>query len=93
MSRYANQRPKLQPPAVLLPILRKSHNLTQPEVLDRIHENTGRTYTVGALSAVETGHRGASAQMLADIAEVFGLDAADLFTTYEPRAARLEASA
>jgi len=92
-TKYTRQRPKVQPPAVALAVLRRSHGLTQPDVLARIKDETGRAYTVGALSALESGHRGGSDQFLADIAGVFGLDAADLWTTYEPRAARDEDAA
>jgi len=87
MSRnYDNQRPKRQPPVVPLAALRKSHGLTQPDVLARIKDESGRTYTVGALSALEGGHRGASEHFLQDIAAVFGLEPADLWTDYTPRA-------
>ena len=85
-TKYERQRPRVQAPAVGLSALRRSHGLTQADVLDRIADTTGRRHTVGALSALEGGHRGGSAQFLADIAAVFGLDAADIWTTYEPRA-------
>jgi transcriptional regulator with XRE-family HTH domain len=82
---YGNQRPKVDPPVVPLPALRKSHGLTLGDVLTRIEENRGRRYTPGALSAVENGHRGASQQFLEDIAEVYGLEPHDLWTGYAPR--------
>lgn len=83
---YDNRRPRRQPPVVPLAALRKSHGLTQPEVLARVKEATSRAYTVGALSALEKGHRGGSEQFLEDLAGVFGLDGADLWTDYTPRA-------
>jgi transcriptional regulator with XRE-family HTH domain len=83
---YDQQRPKRQPPVVPLAALRKSHGLTQPEVLARVKDATGRAYTVGALSALEKGHRGGSEQFLEDIAGVFGLEAVELWTDYAPRA-------
>lgn len=84
-TKYDRQRPRVQVPVIPLVALRKSHGLKQPEVVARIEEATGRKYTVGALSALETGHRGASVQFLTDIAAVFGLDPEDLWTSYEPR--------
>lgn len=92
-SKYLNQRPKVQAPAVPLAALRKSHDMTQPDVLARIKDDTGRTYSVGALSAVEKGHRGASVQFLTDLAAVFGLEPGDLWTSYEPRAKDKETAA
>ena len=78
---YEQQRPRRQPPGVGLAALRRSHGITLQTVVDRISDATGRRYTVGAISAIELGHRGASAQMLDDIASVFGLEAADFVTT------------
>lgn len=92
-TKHSGKRAKVQPPAVPLAALRKSHGLKQPEVLARIAEMTGRKYTVGALSAVENGLRGISAQFLDDIAAVYGLDADDLWTTYTPRQVRDEVAA
>lgn len=82
----ATYRKPVPIPVVSLPSLRKSHGMTQPEVVARIQDETGRKWTVGALSAVETGQRGASVQFLTDLAAVFGLEVADIWTTYEPRA-------
>lgn len=84
-SKYDEQRPKRQPPVAPLAALRKSHGLTQPDVVARIKDETGRAYTVGALSALEGGHRGASVQFLTDVALVFGLSVGDLWTEYAPR--------
>lgn len=90
---YDHQRPKRQPPVVPLACLRKSHGLTQPDVLARIEEASGRKYTVGALSALEGGHRGGSEQFLSDIAAVYGLEVVDLWTDYVPRAQASEDAA
>jgi transcriptional regulator with XRE-family HTH domain len=84
-TKYTNQRPKVQPPVAALAALRKSHGMTQPDVIARIKDAAGRTYTVGALSALEKGHRGASVQFLSDVAAVFGLEADDLWTSYKLR--------
>lgn len=82
----AQPRTLRQPPVVPLAALRKSHGMTQPAVIERIKDDSGRTYTVGALSALEKGHRGASVQFLTDVAAVFGLTPDDLWTSYTPRA-------
>jgi transcriptional regulator with XRE-family HTH domain len=92
-TKYTNQRPKVQPPVAALAVLRRSHAMTQPDVVARIKEATGRIYTVGALSALEGGHRGGSAQFLTDVAAVFGLEADDLWTSYVPRIKDKEAAA
>lgn len=85
MPRYDHQRPKQTPPHASLRHIRNALGLTLDQVIERIETETGRTYTRGALSAIENGHRGASAQALADITIAFGMPEGALTTTYEPR--------
>jgi transcriptional regulator with XRE-family HTH domain len=90
MSRYEQQRAKKTPPYISLKDVRHALGLTLDQVIARITEETGREYTRGFLSAIENGHRGASAQALDDIALAFGLPAGACTTNYVPRAATTE---
>lgn len=87
MSRYDRQRPKQTPPHASLRDIRNALGLTLDQVIERIQEETGRSYTRGAISAIENGHRGASTQALADITLALGLREGALVTTYQPRQA------
>lgn len=82
-------RDRVQPPVAPLAALRRSHGLTFPQLIARIEERTGHTYTKGALSGLENGHRGASTQLLEDVAAAYGLTVDDLWVAYAPRAARV----
>ncbi|WP_411815537.1 helix-turn-helix domain-containing protein [Gordonia sp. SND2] len=68
--------------------LRLAAGLTIADVLSRIEEKTGQTYTKGAISAVENGKRGASAELLTALEEVYGLPARSITTDYTPSPAR-----
>lgn len=83
-AKYTGQRPKAQPPSVPLAALRNAKGLTLDAVCDRVTEALGRTYSRGALSALENGHRGASAEVIAALEIALDLRAGDLLTTYEP---------
>lgn len=82
---YTNQRPKTQPPHIALGDLRSACGFTLDQVCTRYAEATGRELTRGALSGIENGHRGASADMLAGLELAYGLRAGAITTSYEPR--------
>lgn len=85
--RYANQRPNTPVPVVPIGVLRKALKLTLQDVCD--HINAEQTFAKpverGTISAIENGHRGASAQMLTAIADALGIHVTDVDTAYEPR--------
>ena len=85
MAHQPIQRPRVTPPYVSLKALRKACHLTLDEVCSRVAEVAGRELTRGALSAIESGLRGASAEILAGLAHAYDLDVDDFDTTYEPR--------
>lgn len=66
-------------------VLRRVSGLKLDEVCDQIEDITGDRPTKGALSAIENGHRGASAELLAALEMVYGLQPGDITTTYVPR--------
>lgn len=89
-SRYANQRPKTNPPVVTIGTLRKALGLTLQDVCDHINREyqSDKPVERGTISAIENGHRGASAQMLAGIASALGIPPDDIDTQYRPRKSR-----
>lgn len=85
-SHYSQQRARRTPPHVCLRDLRLAVGLTLDEVRTRIaEENPDLHPTRGALSAIESGTRGASAQMLNAIASAYGLEPGAITTDYTPR--------
>lgn len=84
--RYSQQRKPKTPPHVSLRTLRLALSLTLDDIADRIEENRGDRPTRGALSAVESGLRGASAELLAALEEAYRLEPGSITTTYQPRA-------
>lgn len=52
----------------------------------------GKTVSRGTISAIETGTRGLSQQMLAAIATIYGLEPSDIVTDYDPRSSRIHKS-
>lgn len=86
-SKYPPQRPKKTPPHVSLKALRKATSLTHEQVCNAVAEATeGRvTLTRGALSAIESGTRGASIDVLHALELAYGLDEGDISTAYQPR--------
>jgi transcriptional regulator with XRE-family HTH domain len=88
--KYSNQRPSSAIPVVGIATLRKAKGLTLQAVCDHINEEFGFSKPVerGTISAIENGHRGASAQMLNAIASALGIPVTDIDTTYEPRQRR-----
>lgn len=87
-SRYDKQRPKHPAPVVTTVFLRKAKGLTLQDVCDFIRAEHGIKSDRGTISAIELGHRGASAQMLAAYADALGIQSADIDTAYEPRQRR-----
>lgn len=81
---YDKQRRKVQPPAAPLAALRSALGLTQTHVCQGVEAITNKTFTKGALSAIENGHRGASAETLAALEVVLRLPAGSLVVNYEP---------
>ncbi|AXH49687.1 HTH DNA binding protein [Gordonia phage Frokostdame] len=73
------------PPHVSVKTLRTALKLTLDDVADRIEENTGDRPTRGALSAVESGLRGASVELLAAMEMAFEIEPGSITTTYQPR--------
>lgn len=78
------KRQPVQPPLVTLAAHRSSHGLTQQDVCQGVKAITNKTFTKGALSAIELGHRGASAETLAALEVVLKLPPGSLRVTYEP---------
>lgn len=75
----------MTPPHVSIGALRSAVGLTLDKACERYHEETGEALTRGALSGIENGHRGASAEVIAGLEVVYGLRAGEITTTYEPR--------
>lgn len=86
--RYRNQRPTTPPPVFYMGAVRKRLGLTLQDVCDHINKDGlfSKPVERGTISAIENGHRGASAQMLSAIVDALGLHVSDVDTTYEPRA-------
>jgi transcriptional regulator with XRE-family HTH domain len=82
---YRNQRTRVTPPHLSVKDVRRAVGITIDELLARIHEITGRTYTRGAISALENGLRGGSSDLLEGIALAYGLEPDALDTAYMPR--------
>lgn len=82
---YDQQRPRRTPPHVALGDLRSAVGLTIDQVLLRLEEQTGRRYSRGAISAIENGHRGASADLLVQLAIAYGIRPGAIRTDYQPR--------
>ncbi len=86
MPQYDTSRDRKTPPHVPIGALRSALGMTLDEVCQRVaDENPQLKPTRGAISAIEHGHRGASAQMLAALALAYGLPVDALTTDYEPR--------
>lgn len=81
---YDKQREAVTPPRIGLADLRKSHRLTQAAVADQLASIIDKPFSAGSLSLIEGGHRGASAEVLAALEQVFGLSAGSLIVNYAP---------
>ena len=85
MTQYDAQRARRTPPHIALRDLRSISGKTLDQVCDGVAEVTGKAFTRGALSAIENGHRGASAAILGALEVVYGLRPGALVTDYQPR--------
>ncbi len=85
---YSKQRRKVQPPALSLAALRKSHRLSQDSVAEQVAAIIDKPFYSGSLSLIEGGHRGASEEVLRALEQVFGLASGDLTVNYEPSHSR-----
>lgn len=83
-TKYDSQREKVAPPRLGIAALRKSHRLTQEAVADSIASVIDKPFSGGSLSLIELGHRGASAEVLRALEQVFGLASGDLSVEYKP---------
>lgn len=75
---------EVNPPRIGLAELRKSHRLTQAAVAEQVAAIIDKPYNSGTLSLLEGGHRGASAEVLAALEQVFGLAPGSMAVDYEP---------
>lgn len=80
-------RAQLTPPHVPIRALRHLAGLTLDGLADLIEDATGVRYTRGTLSAVESGLRGTSKELLTGIEVAYGLEPGTITTTYRPRLA------
>lgn len=85
---YRNQRAKVEPPSIKLSDLRKSHRMTQAQVAEQVAAITDQPFYSGSLSLIEGGHRGASADILRALEQVYGLAAGAIGTDYQPSHSR-----
>ncbi|BBZ27613.1 hypothetical protein MMAD_19080 [Mycolicibacterium madagascariense] len=76
------------PPRVPIKYIRLAANLSIDAVIARIHQQTGRTYSRGSISAIENGHRGASSEVLRALELAYRLPLGSITTDYVPRAPR-----
>lgn len=83
--RYAKQRARKTPPHISLKAHRIALGLSLDQVAERVVENTGDRPTKGTLSAIESGLRGVSADLLAALEDAYSLPAGSITTDYEPR--------
>jgi transcriptional regulator with XRE-family HTH domain len=83
--KYTKQRKKVVPPHVPIKGLRVAAGLSMDQLIAKLAVVSDRTYTRGAISAVELGHRGASPELLSALERVYGLDPGMISTTYEPK--------
>lgn len=87
---YENERRRqpVQPPLVPLSAVRSALGLTQEALCESVAAITNKTFTKGALSAIERGHRGASAETLAALEVALRMPSGSLVVDYEPTHAR-----
>ena len=73
------------PPHVSLKALRQAQGKTLEAICSELEHETGMTLTRGALSAIESGLRGASAEILRGLEIALNLEPGDIVTDYEPK--------
>lgn len=84
MPKTTKPRERMQPPVITLAGLRGALGLTQAAVCEQVAAITNKPFTKGALSAIEGGLRGASAETLAALEVALRLAPGSLLTTYPP---------
>lgn len=94
MPDYDKQRATKTPPHVTLKGIRKATGMTLDQVAQAVNEVVGGKAKVnrGTISAIESGIRGASVQMLDAMAVAYGMEPGDIVTDYEPRQRELGAA-
>lgn len=89
--RYSQQREQRTPPHLTLRALRlalRAHTgkpWDLDDVCDRVEAITGDRPARGTLSAIESGKRGVSAELLGALEQAYELPAGTITTTYKPR--------
>jgi len=78
---------------IALRTLRLATGITLDELRWRLEEISGHNYSRGTLSALETGKRGASEDILRQIEQAYGLPEGSVLTSYVPRAQRVDVTA
>ncbi|WP_052541376.1 helix-turn-helix domain-containing protein [Mycobacteroides abscessus] len=93
-NRYQVQRDYVEVPVVSMQVLRKAKKLTLQAVCDHINNESEypRKVERGTISAIENGHRRASAEMLRAIADALQIPVDVIKTQYTPRATKARAS-
>jgi transcriptional regulator with XRE-family HTH domain len=87
-SRHKSQREPKDPPYVPIKYVRLAAGLSLEDVSAKIKEATGREYGKGTLSAIESGMRGASSEVLDALEQAYQLPVGSIKTEYVPRAPR-----
>lgn len=82
------QRNFRTPPHGSLRVIRTVAGLSLDELAERIGAITGTAPSRGTLSAIESGARGASIDLLEAMSEAFGLEPGSITTDYRPRVKR-----
>lgn len=87
MPRYSSQRQPKTPPHATLRGVRKASGMTLDQVAAAVTDVLGANPAInrGTISAIESGIRGASVQMLDALAVAYGMEPGDIVTNYEPR--------
>ena len=88
----SGQREAKPPPYVPVRYVRIAAGLTLEDVSLKIAETSGRQYGKGTLSAIESGMRGASSEVLEALEVVYDLPVGSIKTEYTPRAPRRKAA-
>lgn len=84
------KQPLKTPPVASLRSVRIASQQTLEAVASSVSELLGQTVSRGTISAIETGVRGASVQMLDALAVAYGLEPGDLYVLdYDPRSSRI----
>ena len=91
----ARKQPPVNPPHVSLRSLRQATGLTVEQVAAKVADVLGLDEPLnrGTISAIETGKRGASKQMLDAIAAAYGLETGAITTDYEARSSKVHKAA